>query len=270
MKRIWRASLWWNLTRFGLTPEKLVQRAARQFAPEGERIFLTCAPKSGTHLVERVLGLHPQLRRHMTRKLHSGNITRYGGWRAQMDRCKPDCFILAHAEHSAALATAIHESSFKTIVMLRDPRAIIASQAHYILVNKQHEFHKFVAHGTLDDAVKFTLFSRAGWDQRTFLESTLGYVGWADEPNTLVVKFEDLADTVLANRAEAVERILRHVGATTAGQISARIASKIVSSSSQTFRRGSTDGWRSEISHHHAAEISRLFQHYMARFGYRD
>ena len=51
---------WWDLKRFGMTPDKIWRRRGR---PDLPKIFCVSVPKSGTHLLERVLCLHPRLYR---------------------------------------------------------------------------------------------------------------------------------------------------------------------------------------------------------------
>ena len=57
---------WWDLQRFGLTPDKLPRRVHNPQAPP---VFLISIPKSGTHLLERALCLHPLLYRRLERTL---------------------------------------------------------------------------------------------------------------------------------------------------------------------------------------------------------
>jgi len=56
----------WNARRFGITPDKW---SARLF-PKEIRLMTISIPKTGTHLLERVICLHPVFYRRIMKTLH--------------------------------------------------------------------------------------------------------------------------------------------------------------------------------------------------------
>ena len=72
----WVSRQAWTLERFGLSPGKLPKRLSDQGAP---RVFCVSIPKSGTHLLERALCLHPALYRKLVPTISGANVAKFGG-----------------------------------------------------------------------------------------------------------------------------------------------------------------------------------------------
>ncbi len=130
------ARQWWTAQRFGLTPRKLAGRVAR--AGVLPRVLVVSLPKAGTHLVERAVCLHPRLYRRFLPTLNPENVGRRGlagVVRAQ----RPGQVVVAHLPFDPAYPALL--ADVKTLFVIRDPRDMAVSLAHYIESRGDHPLH---------------------------------------------------------------------------------------------------------------------------------
>ena len=85
----------WNARRFGATPNTLRDRLLSQHKSNG--YFLSSQPKSGTHLLERILCLMPGIFCPIIPTLNEENIGKYGGWEKAVDNIKSGQFPVLRA-----------------------------------------------------------------------------------------------------------------------------------------------------------------------------
>ena len=161
------------------TARRLYWSAAR-FIPapwpgEAPKVFANAIPKSGTHLLERALCLHPQISRVFRKKLFSANIAAHGGWEKNIARIARGRMLLVHADYDSATHSALCTHDVRTILMVRDPRAIVLSQARYILGNARHEFHRHVRGAISITRSTFAFTSPSAGGGMTFIETCCRY-----------------------------------------------------------------------------------------------
>ncbi len=128
---------YWNLQRFGFTPKTIGKR----FQKNGPLVFCTCIPKSGTHLLERILCQHPILYRKLLPTINNYNIRKYGNLEALIKSMKPCQILMSHVKHSEINRQVLEKINLKTIFLFRDPRDILVSRAFFILKRKKHYLH---------------------------------------------------------------------------------------------------------------------------------
>src|SRR3954468_24326538 len=97
----WVKRNWWTLQRFGLSPTKAPRRVLNRTEP---RVFVDSVPKSGTHLLERALCLHPRLYRALVPTLHEANMRDRGGFEAIVGRLRPGQILVAHLDYQPELS----------------------------------------------------------------------------------------------------------------------------------------------------------------------
>ena len=102
----------WNAERFGLTPAKIRVRLRTDDTP---RVLCISIPKSGTHLVERALCLHPRLYRKIVPTVHSENEEQLGGLSRICERLRPGQIVVAHLGYGETQARVVSESAIRTI-----------------------------------------------------------------------------------------------------------------------------------------------------------
>jgi len=256
---------WWTAERFGLTPRKL---AARVTGADLPRVLVVSLPKAGTHLVERAVCLHPRLYRRFLPTLNPENVGEKGlagAVRAQ----RPGQVLVAHLPFEPAYSELLVH--VQTIFVIRDPRDMAVSLAHYIESRGDHPLH-FAYSERPDERSRIELAILGDSEARPpapSLESLLaGFAGWL-ESGAFVVRFEELIGAQGGGDDEAQARTIRalydHLGVA----VPPRLPERVFSSASPTFRRGQIGGWRQAFD----SELEALFEReaggWMEVYGYR-
>jgi len=257
----------WTAERFGLTPRKLTARVAHSGLP---RVLCVSLPKAGTHLVERAVCLHPRLYRRILRTLNPENVGPEG-LGGVVRRLRPGQVLLAHLPFEPAYAEMLEREGVRTIFVIRDPRDIAVSLAHYIESRGDHPLH-FAYNERPDQRSRIELAILGDAEARPpapSLESLLdGFSGWM-ESGALVVRFEELIGARGGGddetQARTIGAIYDHLGL----EIPPRLAERLFSSASPTFRKGQIGQWRD----HFDPELEELFEQaagpWMEAYGYR-
>lgn len=260
---------WWNAERFGFTPAKLVSRLSR---PDGPRIVSNSLPKAGTHLLERALCKYPQIFRAPTRTLHRRTLTESAQLVTRVRGLQPNQVLVTHIEFSPDRAAVLADPAVRSLFLVRDPRDIVVSQAHFIATRRKHAHHALFSE-TPDISRRFQLLI-AGSEQHDYpslrdrLES---YAGWLDS-DSLVVRYEDLVGADgggdSTRQLTALSEIFRHLGLEFASGELQALASATFSGNSPTFRRGTIGQWRSQFDSATLELFEQTTGNIAARYGY--
>jgi hypothetical protein len=255
----------WTAERFGLTPRKLVSRVSAAGLP---KVLCVSLPKAGTHLIERAVCLHPRLYRPMLPTLNPENVGPEG-LEGVVDKLRPGQVVVAHLPFDAGYASLL--GGTKVFFVIRDPRDIAVSLAHYIEGSGDHPLHP--AYNERPDVrARIELAILGDSEARPpapSLESVLaGFAGWL-ESGALVVRYEDLIGVRGGGddgaQARTIAAIYEHLGL----EIPSRLPERLFSSASPTFRKGAIGQWRE----HFDPGLAELFQRAAGRwpeaYGYR-
>ncbi len=256
IKRQWRSWMW-NTQRFGVTPGKLWMRLN---PPTDVKVFCVSIPKAGTHLLERVLCLHPYLYRKVVRTLHGNNLGDYGGLERLLDSMRGCQILMSHLSPREDVVREIDARGIKCIFVIRDPRDVVVSRAFYVLANKKHYLYQaYMAHELVKDRIRLCIEGNPKLGVRSVKEVYDNYADWLDSA-ALVVRFEDLIGARgggdQMTQVKTVDQIFQHLGIPLSGDEHANIVQKAFSDASPTFRKGRVSGWRN----HFDAELKKLFK----------
>jgi hypothetical protein len=265
--RRWIGRRWWTLKRFGLTPAKIARRALNRAEP---RILCVTVPKSGTHLLERVLCLHPRLYRKILPTLGERIIRRKDGFPAVLGRLRPGQIAVGHIPFTPARLAAIRSRDVRCIFLVRDPRDVLVSRAFFAIKDPKHPLHaKFTAE---PDAARRIQRAITGEESLQSLRATLeAYAGWLDG-GALVLRFEDLIGPVGGGdekrQQKALRQIFEHLGMPAEETLMARIREQAFSADSPTFRRGGIGEWRRHFDVEAERLLDRAAGELLARYSY--
>lgn len=244
-------SLVWDIQRFGLTPQKLLARCFNKSEP---RIVLISVPKSGTHLVERVLCLHPRLYRPLLPTLHPNNIERFGGLEEVLRKLRPGGVLVTHLHYSDEVANQLRSGNVRRIFVIRDPRDIVVSRAFYVARNRKHPYHPYVQGLSLDERLRRAILGDQPRNYPSITQTLSWFAGWLREDGMFIIRFEDLTDA--NDRGEKVIRdLFAYIGIEVDKDLLRFISERIVSPVSPTFRKGKSGEWRSVLK----GELYTLF-----------
>ncbi len=266
----WRGApaLLWDLNRFGLTPRKLAARFVRR----GPKVLCLSLPKAGTHLLERALCLHPHIYRQLRRTIHD-----------HLDPATPDLesiirrqhrgeLLVGHLVHSANREEVLRVGGVRSLFIVRNPRDIVVSLAHYIVRHSNHPLHQeFNAEASIGGRIRMALDGVPARNWPPFHTRLRAYAGWLDS-DALVVRFESLIGETgggsVATQADALARIYAFLDLPTTAAQMEEIRERLFSSLSPTFRQGTMGQWRA----HSHGDLEEAFQRsvgqWMKMYGY--
>lgn len=240
----------WDVHRFGLDPQSILRRVRPGSAPS---ILCIAVPKAGTHLLERLLCLHPALYRKVVPTLDPGNLDRWGGLERALGRLRPGQILVSHLPYEITYESTITDSTAVPLFMVRDPRAILISSVHYISDRSNHRWHDLLM-AQPDFRSRAMLYLRG--DEVAGLtplaSRLLRYADWGDS-GALTVRFEELVNPT--SRVESIRRVLTYLGVAVDPSLIESIDRQVVSPVSPTFRSGIVGGWRNQFD----AELSAAF-----------
>jgi hypothetical protein len=188
------------------------------------RFFLNSIPKAGAHLVERALDALGCTRGQgpvgsatvIGRNQWSKGLLR-GPWltsdlalvgielpapvkaswlRRRLDRVPPGRYLRGHVQHTEYFEALLRERDYRVVHVVRDPRDVCVSHAHYMMARPKHPFHGFYRSlGDLNARVAFSI--TGGWIPGVGYLASVGeryrlMKGWLSYPGAVTIRFEDL------------------------------------------------------------------------------
>ncbi len=239
-------------------------------------LMLNSLPKAGTHLLSRLFEYLPLY-------THSGvvlsNETAKGHEDDRSDiklgvtspkRINPSAFTevmrelnysqyhYGHLPYSKETDEILTQLGVKMVVLLRDPRAVVCSNVHFILKNKHHELHDtFTALPNFNAQLKTAIvgFDRTQNARKELLSINQCYASiakWGTDANKKLIFFEDLigarGDGDELSQRKTVSEILSYVGYPYTNDDLTKLCDQIFSESSPTFSRGRVEGWRMDFT----------------------
>jgi hypothetical protein len=263
------------------------------------RVVANSIPKSGTHLLDRLLvllgfemvegGIRPHLvmgRFRPVRRLLRGRgekvtigvvspqqVSRR--WLAgRLARVPEGCFVNAHCVYTPGLADLFHEGGMRVVCILRDPRDVAVSQMHYIKQRRQHFAHEeYMA--LPSDRERLMVSIRGGElggrELQSLEQRYRQFLDWERDGGAVTVRFEDLVGIEGGGSAEAqrlvVQRVAGHLGVAV-GEGTMRAVEEGLFGVGKTFRRGQIGGWQEEFSGEHERAIQEVAGPLLAELGY--
>jgi sulfotransferase 6B1 len=265
----WLGRNWWTLQRFGLTPAKLPHRIFNRVEP---RVFVDSVPKSGTHLLERALCLHPRLYRALVPTLHEGNVRQRGGLGQLVGRLRPGGILVAHLAYEPSLSAVLDGAAVRSVVMVRDPRDVAVSEAHFIPAQPEHFMHEEFR-SVADTQARIRLVITGTGRLASLAERVPQHLGWRNV-GALVVRFEDLVGPEgggsLEAQLESLRRLYEHLTVEADEALVHRVRDGLFSGNSPTFRRGSIGQWKTAFDDETATLFKEHAGELLPLLGYRD
>lgn len=241
--------------------------AARRARTTGVPILANSLPKSGTHLLERMLDELPGVS-------HGGAPTQTG-WTsisesqlAFLARLSPGRYALAHLPPHDELRAVLQARDFRTLFMIRDPRDIAVSYLRY--VGQDEILHPLYRHfsslKSTDDRLEAYIHGIPGVlsPARETLEV---FAEWLSMDNVLTVRYEDLIDPVLG--PATLRAIGGHVGARIPDGRDSDMHAAAIRRKNLTFRTGGSGRWKETFSTVSMDLWQKECGDVVAKYGYR-
>jgi len=241
----------------------------------GPKIFANSIPKSGTHLLRHILAMMPDINDKWTYH-YDQNVCDYN---KQLSASKNGQLISAHMYWSKELSGFLDHANFKVFLMVRDPRDVCVSSAHYCTKDKRHRLNRYFNSlgfwsERLSAAIEGIEAERLGDDVRSksIAEHVNGYMPWIHEENCLVVKFEELVGAKgggnIETQIQTIQKISNHIGFDLSESKLAEIADKSFTNKTKTFRSGQIGGWRQEFDENNISLFKKIAGSQLIELGY--
>ena len=261
----------WDAERFGFTPGKLVKRLGYGTAP---KVLCVSIPKSGTHLLERAVCRVPSLYRRLLPTINDSNLVHYGGLGTLLPQLAPGQVLFAHLAYTMERAAEAQANDVKVLFMIRDPRAVVCSQADYIFKRENHPQHDvFAAEATPKARIARAIRGNQATELSSVGQRLAEFSGWLAAAGC-VVRFEDLVGPrgggEETRQRESLDRVFDYlqVGLDADGRTAIREA--VFSEASPTFSKGSTTGWKGRMDSELLGLMRETAGAQMKLYGYPD
>lgn len=236
----------WNAERFGFTAGKLYARATSAVK---SKIICISIPKAGTHLLERVLCLHPALYRPLLRTLNDSNIQDYGGLERVLHKLRAGQVLFTHLRYQNDYAEAIRTNNIRALFLVRDPRDVAVSRVFYAMKTPSNHMHQI--YKKRRDFRERLIIAITGSPEMHYQDSIRSsfrrFAGWLDS-GVLAVRFEDLVGNRGGGDPNSQRSVLSQlydfIDVGLSEQELQKISERVFSVASPTFRKGSIGGWR--------------------------
>lgn len=248
----------------------------------GPRVLVNAIPKSGTHLASGLFDLVPGFR--FTGRLlwvteadlHDDCRIAAARARADIRRTKDRHYLMGHAMHHHRVAAEFADAGMPVVTMVRDPRAIAASAVRYFEENRLRQ--RDIAGMGLDRREELAQYMIDGGrhfgatdGMAPLQERCRQFIGWRQDPNCLVVKFDDLIGARGGGSDEqqfaTISRILAFTGAD-ALTSAEKITAGLYSADSHTFSVGKVRSWESVLTSEQIAQVEEQCADSFAAFDY--
>jgi hypothetical protein len=183
--------------------------------------------------------------------------------------------LLGHCAWSPELAGLLEDAGLRTLCIVRDPRDVAVSHAHFLTSIGKSRITRKPEHRALLDLpdhgarLLAVLRGRPGFPSlgSRFRE----FAGWRDRSGAIVVRFEDLVGEAGGGdpeaQLEAIVRVARALQVPLADGDLARIRDRLYGGTS-TFRRGLAGQWREEFGADHRTAAAETLSDVLRDWGY--
>lgn len=271
------------------------------------RVLINSLPKSGTHLLTKAIEIFGY-KEYATHRSYPKRILDYFGWgtprflnykeakkslkktgqeeqigvgvltpyrvnlptlRYWLERIPEGQYIQGHLPYTSVLHPLIENLNYRHLVIIRDPRAVIASLLPFVLAARPtgmgdhflaEDFKLMSPSQRLNFILEGGYAPQAKVHIKSFAEVYNSLLAWREQPGCLLIHFEDLVGPQGGGNIERQIAVIKNISShlDLPWDEKNKLTKDIYDSASRTFRMGKIDGWKNSLSH---GEIHRLIQY---------
>lgn len=186
---------------FGLKALRVFFRFSEAGKPRSFPVFVNSIPKSGTHLLMQLARELPGTRYFGSFVAQQPSLTLKSRPQIQIDSMLSDAIggevVGAHLHYSKATSDQLEKVGALHLFIIRDPADVLMSEAHYL--GHMNRYHKMSSEfkGLGFEESLMLAFSGSEKNKHLFpsyQNRIIPYLGWLDDPNTVVVRYEDIVN----------------------------------------------------------------------------
>ncbi len=181
-------------------------------------------------------------------------------------------YIGGHLPYSDQMGRLLDDNNISIIYLLRDPRAVITSWAHYVPKTTWHYGKKGLDGCSLDDRVIKLLngYKSGSYNIEGFRNILRRMEGWFDNKRVHIVRFEELVGTKgggsLELQHKCIESIIDFLNIE---KLNIQRLSNQIFGGTTTFRKGQIESWKEELSPLVQEEIKDVLRDKIIYLGYK-
>jgi hypothetical protein len=242
----------------------------------GPKVFANSIPKAGTNLLRQMLNMLPCIAPRWTYHIAENDRSAL----TQLRHAKRGQVVTAHQYWSKELSDLLIDEGFRSLFIIRDLRDVAVSKAFYIThKDPSHRLHAhYVALKTPDERLMASMkgvdgcFLPRNERANSIGEDAAFFLPWLDQPDCLVVRFEDLIGAHGGGTDETqirtVSSIINHLGLDLADEEVRRIAANTFFKKSRTFRKGAIGDWKNHFTEEHKRVFKDIAGDALIEMGY--
>ena len=182
-------------------------------------------------------------------------------------------YITAHVGYEDDILSYILKKDFKCFLVLRDPRAVIASSVKFISKNNNHPFHLALRKMSNEERYEkiLTGFCYRNIVYKSMIDRCKSIEPWINNKNVLKIKFEDLIGPKGGGEFENMRTTLASIfdfinfPSSNLNDIS----DNLFGPGRSTFRKGNIDSWKEEIPFRIQKHINSDMNFLLKQWGYK-
>lgn len=269
------SAILWDLKRFGLTPSKLGHRLTASAGSDTplRPIVLSSLPKSGTHLIETVLAMHPKVYRPLIPTIEDRNVTKFKGIDAIVKGLRPGQFLVTHLSYSEEREKIFDDASVGLVFMKRDPRAVLYSLIRFVEKRTDHYMHDAqIKLTSLQDKIQLHLDGLPAQRAVPFAEQLRTFLEWDNRPGVVTLRFEDLVGKSgggdAAVQTDSFRKVFELMGLQVEDEWLEELPSRMPTKATPTYRSGKIGEWQTAFDEKALTLIDDSVGEYIAAAGY--
>jgi len=261
------------------------------------RVLVNSIPKSGTHLLERVIERLPGMQKGEG-FLRTDNANE-AGFILKIN-IESGCGSVAlslkgHQRYYQEIEQILMDYGYKCVLIIRDPRDIVVSHSHWVTreghksqVNR--EYYSQLLND--DERLLVSIVGRPRGYKENFVagrelwllnyhlqyshigQKIAAYLPWLKSRMVYVTRFENLVGSAGGGSDELqaieIQNIARHIGIALTEKDIASIASELFTKDVKTFRKGQIGDWGNSFSWYHKIVFKSLAGQYLIDLGYEQ
>ncbi len=207
-------------------------------------LLVTTIPKSGTHLLSKAIKLITGSGVYWGQNVDTVNP-------AELDSLTSNNFYMLHALCTPYNYDVIKYRGFKVILLVRDPRDVLVSWAHWLKESPGNkEFYK--CHSLcelISELIKNYRLSHL--ESRTLVEFFVQYLCWLNYPDVYITSFEKLVGPFggsdIFTQENEIMSIAKFLEVPLSWAQAGAICTQLFGGTA-TFRRGQIGSWKEELT----------------------
>lgn len=193
-------------------------------------------------------------------------------------RLRLGSFVSGHPPYSPILESILEQGAYRGILVLRDPRDVVISHAHFVLNTKSHYLHAYYRSlpnfsSCIDTSMLGFVDTDTGLRLRSILDRTNDILGWNRSKEFVLVKFEEIIGPKGGGSATAqgteLAKIAEHLGVGVSATDIRRAADRTFGHSG-TFRQGQISAWKRELCGPQLELFNEVAGDLLTRLGYGE